>query len=100
VLGQFLHFGVVIDIEMLGLENVPVEVLILDLVAPKMIAILSLQRNRHDEQCQRKDERPTTQNHHAERKRTTWKRYVGELTHPPPGTGLRTGQTSHVFSMS
>lgn len=40
MLGELLHFGIVIDIEVFGLEDVPVEVVVLDLIAAEMEVVL------------------------------------------------------------
>ena len=42
--GQLLHLRIKVDIKMIRLQDMPVKVLILNLVAPKMKSILRLKR--------------------------------------------------------
>jgi hypothetical protein len=35
-LGEVFHFGIIIDVEVLGLEHVPLEISVLDFVAAKV----------------------------------------------------------------
>ncbi len=48
VLGQLLHLRVIVDVEMVRFEDVPVEVLVLDLVAPEVRRELCGRRNCRD----------------------------------------------------